>query len=124
MKDKIFAAAISLLIVSLLFSSASAFGEDIKARMKARLPIVLELKAKGIIGEDFKGYIQFVGQKKEKEEVVNAENADREKVYTAIAKQQGTTAERVGKRRAIQIAKKAKLGELLQDQNGKWYQKK
>ena len=124
MKDKIFTAAISLLIVSLLFSSASAFGEDIKARMKARLPILLELKAKGIIGEDFKGYIQFVGQKKEREEVVNAENADREKVYAAIAKQQGTTAELVGKRRALQIAKKAKAGEWLQDQSGKWYQKK
>jgi uncharacterized protein YdbL (DUF1318 family) len=124
MKDKIFAVTISLLLVSLLFSAASAFGEDIKARMKARLPIIVELKANGIVGEDFKGYLQFVGQKRQKEDVVNAENADRKKVYAAIAKQQGTTAELVGKRRAIQIAQKAKPGEWLQDANGKWYQKK
>ena len=124
MKNKIFATTISLLLVSLLFSSASAFGEDIKARMKARLPIIVELKAKSIVGEDFKGYLQFVGQKRKKEDVVNAENADRKKVYAAIAKKQGTTAELVGKRRAIQIAKKAKSGEWLQNQSGKWYQKK
>jgi len=124
MKDKMFAATISLLLVILLFSGVSAFGEDIKARMKARLPIIVKLKANGIVGEDFKGYLQFVGQKRQNEDVVNAENADREKVYAAIAKQQGTTAALVGERRAIQIAEKAKSGEWLQDKSGKWYQKK
>jgi uncharacterized protein YdbL (DUF1318 family) len=68
--------------------------------------------------------LQFVGQKKEKKDVVAAENADRKKVYAAIAKQQGTTAELVGKRRALQIAKKAKAGTWIQDQSGKWNQKK
>jgi uncharacterized protein YdbL (DUF1318 family) len=124
MKNRICAITITLLQVTLLFSSASAFGQDIKARMKARLPIIVELKAKGIVGEDAKGMLQFVGQKKEKQDVVTAENADRKKVYAAIAKQQGTTAELVGKRRALQIAKKAKAGTWLQDQNGKWSQKK
>jgi hypothetical protein len=45
-------------------------------------------------------------------------------VYEAIAKQQGTTLELVGKHRAIQISDKARPGEWLQDANGKWYQKK
>ena len=124
MKNRFYAIIISLLLVSFLFSSASAFGQDIKARMKARLPIIVELKAKGVVGEDSQGLLQFVGQKKEKEDVVNAENADRKKVYEAIAKQQGTTAELVGQRRALQIAKKAKPGDWLQDQGGEWYQKK
>ena len=123
MKNRIFAITISLLLVSFLFSSASAFGEDIKARMKARRPIIAELKAKGIVGENSKGLLQFMGQNKERADVVNAENVDREKVYAAIAKQQGTPAELVGKRRALQIAKKAKPGTWLQDQNEKWYQK-
>ena len=124
MKNRIWAITISLLMLSFLLSSASAFGQDIKARMKARLPIIVELKAKGIVGEDANGLLQFVGQNKEKQDVVTAENADREEVYAAIAKQQGTTAELVGKRRALQIAKKANAGDWLQDQSGKWYQKK
>ena len=124
MKNRICAITISLLLVSFLLSSASAFGQGIKARMKARLPIIAELKAKGIVGENAKGLLQFVGQKQEKKDVVAAENADRKKVYAAIAKQQGTTAKLVAERRALQIAKKAKAGTWLKGQNGKWHQKK
>lgn len=123
MKNKIFTTIVSIVIVSFLFSNASAFGESIKARMKARLPVIAELKDKGVVGEDKNGYLQFVGQKKEKKDVIAAENADRQKVYSQIAKQQGTTAQLVGERRALQIAKKAKPGTWLQDQSGKWYQK-
>ena len=124
MKTKIFMPTLILSIFGLLFSGSFASPESLKARMKARLPIIAELKAKGVVGENVKGYLQFVGEMKEKEDVVEAENNDRRKVYAAIAKQQGTTAELVGKRRALQIAKKAKAGEWLQDQSGKWYQKK
>ncbi len=123
MKNKIFTTAVSLIIMSFLFINASAFGEGIKARMKARMPAILELKDKGIVGEDKNGYLQFVGKKKEKADLIAAENADRKKVYSHIAKQQGTTAQLVGERRALQIAKKAKPGTWLQDQSGKWYQK-
>ena len=123
MKNKIFTTIVSIVIVSFLFSNASAFGESIKARMKARLPVIVELKDKGVVGEDKNGYLQFVGQKKEKKDVIAAENADRQKVYSHIAKQQGTSVQLVGERRALQIAKKAKPGTWLQDQSGKWYQK-
>lgn len=123
MKNKIFSTTVSLFIISFLFINASAFAESIKARMKARLPAILELKEKGVVGEDKNGLLQFVGQKKEKEDLIAAENADRKKVYSHIAKQQGTTAQLVGERRALQIAKKAKPGTWLQDQSGKWYQK-
>jgi uncharacterized protein YdbL (DUF1318 family) len=54
---------------------------------------------------------------------VAAENNDRETVYAAIAKQQGTTAELVGKRRALQIANRAKPGQWVQDASGNWLQK-
>jgi hypothetical protein len=91
--------------------------------MKQRLPVIIELKAKGIVGENNAGYLEFIGPKREKADVVAAENKDRKTVYTAIAKQQGTTAELVGKRRALQIAKKADPGEWVQDASGKWIQK-
>jgi uncharacterized protein YdbL (DUF1318 family) len=124
MKNKTFAITLSILLSAIFIMAATAIAEDIKARMKARLPIIAELKDRGIVGETFTGYLAFLGNKKEKEDVIAAENSDREKVYAAIAKQQGTTAELVGKRRALQIAQKAKPGEWLEDAKGQWYQKK
>jgi uncharacterized protein YdbL (DUF1318 family) len=124
MKRGIFTTVLTSLLLGVLMLSASSFADDIKARMKERLPIIVELKAKGIVGENNKGYLEFVGGKKEKEDVVAAENEDRQEVYTAIAKQQGTTAELVGKRRALQLAQKADPGEWVQDASGKWIQKK
>ena len=125
MKNRVFTALISLFCLCLFVFTASVFagGAEIKARMKERLPVIKELKAKGIIGEDNKGYLQFIGGNKTKEDVVNAENFDRKKIYTAIAKQQGASFENVGKRRAMTIAEKAKPGEWLQKDNGEWYQK-
>jgi hypothetical protein len=126
MRTKIFITMISLLLSVLLITGASAFAgsAEIKARMKERLPAIKALKAEGIIGENNKGYLGFIGGNKAKEDVINAENSDREKVYSAIAKQQGTTVDLVGKRRATQIEKRAKSGQWIQDQSGKWYQKK
>jgi uncharacterized protein YdbL (DUF1318 family) len=123
MKNKIYTITISLVIVSFLFSTAAAFGESIKARMKARIPVIRELLKNGVVGENKSGFLEFVGKKKQKEDVVAAENADRKKVYAHIAKKQGTTVQLVGERRALQIAKKANPGTWLQDQSGKWYQK-
>jgi hypothetical protein len=124
MKRKVLMGIISLALSSGFIFSAVAFGKDIKARIKARRPIILELKAAGIIGENSAGYLEFRGSKKKNEDVVKAENSDRKKVYTAIGKKTGTTAEVVGKRRALKIAELAKPGDWLQNANGKWYKKK
>jgi uncharacterized protein YdbL (DUF1318 family) len=124
MKQRTVMTILILVLIGFFVAGISASADDIKTRMKKRLPVLKELKAKGIVGEDNQGYLQFVGAKKEKEDVIAAENKDRKTVYAAIAKQQGTTAELVGKRRALQIAKKANSGEWVQDANGKWLQKK
>ena len=110
-------------LIGLFIGGPMLYADDIKTRMKNRLPVILELKANGIVGENNKGYLEFIGGKKEKADVVDSENKDRQTVYEAIAKQQGTTAELVGKRRALQIAQKADAGDWLQDASGKWYQK-
>ena len=114
----------SILICTIFAAGAFASAKEIRGRMIARLPDIKALKAKGLVGENNQGYLEFVGQKKEKQDVVSAENKDRQKVYKAIAKQQETTVELVGKHRAAQIAAKAQPGTWLQDANGKWYQKK
>ena len=110
-------------IFSLLAGSAWGGANEIKARMAERLPAIMELKQKGIVGENNQGLLEFVGAEKEKTDVVEAENKDRQVVYKAIAKKTGTTPEIVGQRRARQIAENAKSGEWLQDEAGQWKQR-
>ena len=124
MKKKAFTVLVAFLYLGILDFSILAFADDIKLRIKNRLPVIRELKTRGIVGEDNKGLLQFVGAKKEKSEVVAAENKDRMTIYAAIAKKQGVTPELVGQRRAMQISQKARTGEWLQDAGSKWYQKK
>ena len=123
MKKKGLRVVISLLLLGTFITVALAFAEDIKTRMKQRLPDIVALKDKLILGETNQGYLQFIGQETEKEDIVTAENKDRKTVYTAIAKHQGVTVDVVETRRAQQIAQKAKPGHWLQDEDGNWYQK-
>jgi uncharacterized protein YdbL (DUF1318 family) len=114
---------LSVLILGILISNAYS-ADSIKKRMIDRLPIIKDLKTRGIVGENNLGFLEFIGDQKEKADVVKAENRDRKSVYDAIAKKQGTTTDVVGKHRAAQIAGKARAGQMLQDANGKWYKKK
>ena len=116
-------AILPFFILGTLITSAYSSSKAIKQRMIERLPVIQSLKDQSIVGENNKGYLEFVGQKKDKADVINAENQDRKLVYSAIAKQQGTTVELVGKHRAIQIGNKARPGEWLQDAAGKWHKK-
>ena len=124
MKLKKIIAILAVFILGIMITDVYSASGSIKQRMISRLPVIKALKDQGIVGENNTGFLEFVGNRKEKADVVAAENKDRKLVYEAIAKQQGTTAEVVGKHRAIQIAGKAQTGEWLQDANGKWYQKK
>lgn len=125
-KYSVFYAVIALFTLLIFSTEGRCFAgaDDIKARMQERLPAIVQMKADGIIGENNKGFLEFVpGAAKQDEGVVTAENKDRQMVYDAIAKQQATTADLVGERRAFQIAERAEPGEWLQDASGKWYKK-
>lgn len=97
--------------------------DGLKSRMLARVPEISALKAAGVVGENNKGYLEFVGARQEKVSVVENENADRRQVYEAIAAQQGTSSGLVGERRALQIAESAESGSLLQAADGSWRKK-
>jgi len=125
-KYPVFYAIITFLVLFIFSAEGNCFAgaNDIKARMQERLPTIVTLKAEGLIGENNKGYLEFVpGAAMKNDSVVSAENQDRQAVYSAIAKQQGTTPQLVGERRAIQIGEIASSGEWLQDSSGKWYKK-
>jgi hypothetical protein len=118
---------VAALFILLIFSTEGlcfAGAADIKARMQQRLPTIVQLKSEGVVGENNQGYLEFVpGVTQKMGNIVAEENSDRKMVYEAIAKQQNTTADLVGKRRAIQIRQRAVAGEWLQNDSGKWYKK-
>ena len=115
---------ITAAMLMILMLSGTAGAQDIKSRMRDRLPEIAALKAKGIVGENNQGYLEILKDKGSHDKIVRAENKDRGTVYKAIASKTNTSIEVVGKRRAIQIAEKADSGEWLQNASGKWYQKR
>ena len=122
----IFYAIIALFTLVIFTAEGNCFAgaNDIKARMQQRLPTIVKLKADGLVGENNKGYLEFVpGAARKEADLIAAENNDRKSVYSAIAKQQGTKEQLVGARRAIQIGEKASTGEWLQDTSGMRYKK-
>ena len=126
MKKSLLFGALALLAISAL--PATLYGansaSEIKLNMQKRLPEINALLKKGAVGEDCNGLLAARSQLSEQEQkLIAAENADRKLVYQAIAKQQNTSAELVGQRRAKQIAEKSPAGTFLQNADGKWYQK-
>lgn len=105
------------------FIVSNSMADDIKQRMKSRLPTIVQMKQQGIVGENSKGYLEYVSGNKVNQDVVESENRDRKEVYSAIAKEQGVSIEKVEQLRAAQIVQKAVSGEYLKKQDGSWYQK-
>jgi hypothetical protein len=102
---------------------ATAFADSIKSRMKQRLPQIVDLKNKGIVGETNTGYLGFVTVKHEKQNVVAAENEDRKAIYNQIARQQNVSVQLVQKRRAEALFSSGTKGHYYQNQAGEWVQK-
>ena len=112
-----------IVVFCLVASSQTAFAQGIKERMKSRLPVIADLKTKGIIGEDNKGYLAFVGNKRAQEQVIAAENKDRKAIYTYFANQQNTSLSVVEQIQAKRKAEKANPGEYIQNAKGQWTKK-
>ncbi len=105
---------------------SSAQAQDlnaIKQSMNNRLASVDALKASGAVGENNKGLLEVRSTTDAAATVVAAENADRQIVYAALAKNTGSTPEAVGVARAKQIAAASKPGLWLQSPKGDWYRK-
>jgi len=112
-----------LIFLGVFVLVGTSMAEGIKERMKQRLPVIVELKAKGIVGENTQGYLAFVTGQTQEEALVASENNDRKAIYTQIAQQQNTTLDLVEKRRAITLAERAVPGEFIQNAAGAWVKK-
>jgi len=110
-------------IAAVLTIAGSVTAQGIKERMKERLPVIVELKTQGIVGENNRGYLDFVGNVKTHEALITQENQDRKTVYAHIAKQQNTSLSVVEKNRALQLIERAAPGTYVQMPDGTWVQK-
>lgn len=127
MKGKLKTTAALLGALFLLALFVQAESAELKERFLQRKPLLEQMKTLEWIAENNLGFLAFrsdAGQSKENAKVVNAENQDRKTVYAEIAVKLNTSAEEVGKRRAVQIAALAAVGHWLQDGESNWYQKK
>ena len=88
-----------------------------------RQPRLKAIKNLGLLGENTRGYVEFVGAVRKDEAVVEAENAERSRLYERLAAETGVTADAVGQRRALWIAARAPAGHLLQNEKGEWRRK-
>ncbi len=114
----------SFALVVLLVSSVYAQNlQSVKASMLERKPTVDSLKNKGLVGEGNDGYLHVRKAADNAKKVVNSENADRGIVYKAIATKEGTAVEKVGKRRALQLAGMAPSGHWFLKGDGTWFKK-
>ena len=118
-----------VLLAVIMFSGSAVLAtaaEDlgaVKARMVQRLPLLDELKTKGVVGENSRGMMELRGGDVDAGDAVAAENRDRGIVYAEIAKQTRTSVEQVARVRARQIAAASAPGVWLQKEDGTWYKK-
>jgi len=115
-----FAAAI---LLSVTVAAEAQDLASVRARMEQRLPQIDALKAQGALGENNRGLLEVRENKGDAGSVSSEENADRNVVYAAIARQTGSTPAAVGAARAKQIAANSARGVWLQRESGEWYKK-
>jgi len=90
-------------------------------RRKGRLGQLSALEAKGVIGENQRGFVevrdpQNAGQ--EASQVVSAENSDRMVIYQEVARKNGTSVSDVEKLYAIRLQNDAPAGTPIETQDG------
>ncbi len=122
MRNKYFI-PVFLMIVVLLPFAATVHAQSIKQRMAARIPTIDAMKNSGIVGEDNRGFLEYLTSKKPQQNIVAAENHDRQTVYAEIGKKEGAPAALVGQRRARMLFERGPHGQWFQKPDGKWYKK-
>ena len=83
------------------------------------------LKAKGFVGENNRGYAEVLEDKESARSLVDSENADRRVIYQAIEQQNNLSGEidTIEKVFAQVQRDKANPGDKIQNENGQWVAK-
>ena len=89
---------------------------------RGRFDQLNELKNKGLIGENNRGYVEALGDDADAKSLAKSENADRKVIYTAIAEQNGLSdaIDTIEKVFAQVQRDKADAGQKIQGEDGGW----
>ena len=92
---------------------------------RSRFDQLAALKAKGVVGENNRGYVEVMGSDPSAPTIVQTENNDRAVVYKTIAEQNGLMRQLdVIEKVFAQVQRdKAQSGEKIQNENGQWVTK-
>lgn len=92
---------------------------------RGRYDQLAALKAKGVVGENDRGYLQALVSDPEVESVVAAENTDRKLVYKTIAEQNNLAGEMATIEKVFAEVQhdKARPGDKIQKADGRWVAK-
>ena len=116
-------------------SASTQSGEtrkQIESRLEQRYSELLKAEDQGKIGETWQGFVEATDAKAAADssvkKLVEAENADRTKLYETIAsdesKREKVSATMVGERNALRKLQKAEPNHFLKAKNGQWVQLK
>lgn len=98
--------------------------DELQARFKKRFEQVRQYKDQGKVGETSTGLLEAVKDADDAlKSLIEAENADRRELYRLIAEKEGTTPDVVARTNAIRNFRRAKAGDWLKADDGKWRQK-
>ena len=130
-RSNVIRALLLVVACSLLCSAAASAAslDELKARFKARLPKLLEMKKAGKVGETYQGLLGAVDAKYLKDaavkKMIDDENADRKALFQIMAQQLKTKPEIVGQREFKRRLEKAKPEEYFKtSKDAPWKQKK
>ena len=110
-------------ILVLFLTMGSSISLADLASMRARVPQIIALKDKGVIGEKLDGLLGVVKASSKAKSVVKAENKDRLSVYKKRAKKGGTSLPTFMKVMGEERIKKEKPGRFIQNAQGSWVKK-
>jgi uncharacterized protein YdbL (DUF1318 family) len=98
---------------------------ELQQKFKERYPELQRLRTAGKVGETSVGTVEAVsgGLDASGQKAVDAENADRGELYQLLAKELGTTAEKVAHINGARRIKEMRAGEYYKDDDGNWNKK-
>lgn len=98
---------------------------DLKSSFDSRSGQLAAAKAAGSIGECTDGTLAVVGDLVDANLsiLIEAENADRKKLYQVLASETNASAGQIGERNAMRNYQNAKVGEWLRTRDGVWKKK-
>lgn len=91
--------------------------------MRSRAPQIVELKDKGVIGEQADGFLGVVKSEGNAQSVVDSENRDRKEEYQKRATAQGQSLDVFSKVLGEARLRQEKAGRMIKGADGNWTKK-